>query len=87
VLCNDLRSAVGRADDGNRAALADIVMFLHWEVPGRCWGSSERVAAWLHDGGGACATRGQAVPASETCPRCSRPLCIWSCCDEADTLA
>jgi hypothetical protein len=81
VLSNDLRNAIGRADEKNLPALPAIVMFLHNEVPARCWGSPERVAAWLRDGGGTCATCGQDVPAGETCPRCNRPLCLWSCCN------
>jgi len=50
VLANNLSDAVGRADDGNRAALADIVSYCHWEIPGDCWGSTAAVDAWLAGG-------------------------------------
>jgi hypothetical protein len=50
VRSNDLRGAVGWADDANKAALADIVAYLHWRVPARCWGSAEAVNAWLLGG-------------------------------------
>jgi len=47
VLSNDLRSAVGQADDENLAHLPDIVCYLHWEVPASCWGSPKAVEKWL----------------------------------------
>lgn len=50
VLSNDLREACGRADGQNRYLIYDIVHYLYNNVPGQCWGSSERVSAWL--GGG-----------------------------------
>ena len=50
VLSNDLREAFGRADDGNRRDLFDIVRYCRWEIPGNCWGSREAVRAWLSDG-------------------------------------
>lgn len=47
VLSNDLRMAVGHADDANLPLLPEIVRYCHWELPGRCWGSPAKVAAWL----------------------------------------
>ena len=47
VLSNDLREAFRRADDDNRAGLGAIVAYCWWEIPGDCWGSPERVRAWL----------------------------------------
>lgn len=47
VLENDLREACARADEVSRAFLFDIVSFLYNEAPSTCWGSPERVAAWL----------------------------------------
>lgn len=47
VVCNDLRGACGKADDINRHRLFDIVYFLYNEVPSQCWGSPEKVEAWL----------------------------------------
>ncbi len=50
VLSNNLREALGRADDENAAALRDIVAYIYNELPGACWGSPERVDAWLNRG-------------------------------------
>jgi len=47
VLANDLREAFARADAENMAALHQIVMYCHNEIPGNCWGSYEAVDAWL----------------------------------------
>ena len=47
VLENDLREALGRADQINRHALFDIVSWLWSYAPADCWGSPEKVAAWL----------------------------------------
>lgn len=47
VLSNDLKKAVGRADDENIHNLPAIVAFLYNEAPGSCWGSPEKVKEWL----------------------------------------
>lgn len=47
VLENNLKEAIGRADVHSMAALKDIVMYCYWEIPGQCWGSPEKVDAWL----------------------------------------
>ena len=47
VLENDLREAVGRADDENMANLPAYVGYCHNEIPSTCWGSPEKVRAWL----------------------------------------
>ena len=47
VLENNLKEAFMRADDGNIAAMFEIVSYCYNEIPGTCWGSPERVAAWL----------------------------------------
>ena len=50
VLCNDLMGALGKADEINHHALFDYGRFLYNEVPSSCWGSPEKVNAWLsHD--------------------------------------
>jgi hypothetical protein len=49
VLSNDLREACVRADDVNRYALAEIVLFLHTYCPAPAWGSRAAVEAWLAD--------------------------------------
>ena len=47
VLCNDLRESINRADDDNRQNLIGVVAYCMWEIPGACWGSKEKVDAWL----------------------------------------
>jgi hypothetical protein len=48
VLSNDLRGACQLAADvGTRWALFELVTYLEEEIPPECWGSPERVAAWL----------------------------------------
>ncbi len=47
VLENDLRGAVSRADVYNIAVLKDIVMWLSSNAPTACWGSPEKVKAWM----------------------------------------
>lgn len=43
VLENDLTEAVFRADSKSLAGLADIVRFVHHEIPHSCHGSREKV--------------------------------------------
>lgn len=45
---NDLMGAVSRADSTNRGHLVDIMRYIYWELPSNCWGSKEKVAAWLN---------------------------------------
>ena len=47
VLSNDLREAVGRADDDNIRAIPAYIALLYNEAPGTAWGSPENVSAWL----------------------------------------
>jgi len=47
VLSNDLSEACGRADHENRYRLFDIVFAIYYYAPSPCWGSKEKVAAWL----------------------------------------
>lgn len=53
VIRNDLAAAAGRADAGNRERLFDIVSFWYNEAPGQCWGSREKMEAWVEHGGAA----------------------------------
>ena len=46
VLVNDLTMAVIRADDESIQVLPDIVMYLYWECPANCWGSTRKVSEW-----------------------------------------
>ena len=51
VLRNDLREAVGRADDHNIANLPAYIAYLHNKAPMGCWGSTENVKHWKEIGG------------------------------------
>lgn len=50
VLSNDLMGAVSRADACNLQCLPEIVRFVYNHAPRNCWGSREKVAAWLQHG-------------------------------------
>lgn len=47
VLSNDLHEACARADEDNRVHLFALVFFLRNYAPAACWGSRDRVVAWL----------------------------------------
>ncbi len=47
ILCNDLRDAFRRADSGTARAMGAIVMHLYNRVPAACWGSVDKVEAWI----------------------------------------
>lgn len=47
ILANDLREACGRADAWNSRALVTIVSWFWNFAPSPCWGSQEKVTAWL----------------------------------------
>lgn len=51
VLCNDLKGAVGRADQTNKHRLHDYIMFLYNFAPSSCWGSPEKYTAWVEQCG------------------------------------
>lgn len=51
VLENNLRDAVGGADAVNSKLLFVYVHYLYNEAPSLCWGSPERVRAWIRAGG------------------------------------
>jgi len=44
---NDLREAVGNADDENIRNLPAYVAYLYNEAPSGCYGSPEKVQAWM----------------------------------------
>tara|TARA_R100000656_G_scaffold59398_1_gene46247 strand:- start:34 stop:321 length:288 start_codon:yes stop_codon:yes gene_type:complete len=50
VITNNLRLAVGHADSTSLAALTDIVRFFYNEPPGGCWGTPEKMKAWMQTG-------------------------------------
>lgn len=47
VLSNDLAEACARADEDNLRNLPAYVHYLYNEAPSTCWGSPEKVKAWL----------------------------------------
>ena len=47
VIENNLRLAVGHADNISLAALPQIVWFFHNESPGDCWGTPEKMKLWM----------------------------------------
>ena len=47
VITNNLRLAVGHADDISLAALPEIVRFFHNESPSGCWGTPEKMKLWM----------------------------------------
>lgn len=47
IICNDLKEAVGKADEENMANLPAFVAYFYNETPFNCWGSKERLEAWL----------------------------------------
>ena len=47
VLTNDLTSAVMLADSNNLENLPHIVAYIYDSVPSNCWGSKDRVRAWV----------------------------------------
>ena len=47
VLENNLSEACGRADDDNIENLPAYVAFIYNEAPSPCWGSSDKVRAWI----------------------------------------
>jgi hypothetical protein len=46
VLLNDLKNAVGYADDVSLECLSGIIKFFYNEAPGVCWGSPDAIKAW-----------------------------------------
>ena len=47
TLENDLAQSVGMADDQSLAAIGRIVSFVYNCLPSKCWGSKEKVQAWI----------------------------------------
>lgn len=51
LLSNDFMEAVAHADDENQSALAGWAKFLYNYTPPGCYGSPQRLAAWIAQGG------------------------------------
>lgn len=47
VICNDLREAVGRADENNIGQLPAYMNYFYNYAPYACWGSRENMEAWV----------------------------------------
>lgn len=47
LLANDLVEAYSRADDTNSAVMREYAILLYNALPALCWGSRERVRAWI----------------------------------------
>ena len=51
VLANDLQGAFAHADPTSAAAMKDIVLYVHNEIPMAAHGSDAAVGAWVKAGG------------------------------------
>lgn len=51
VIGNQLVEAFGRADGVNAAAMQDWARWLYNDAPSACWGSPEKISAWIDSGG------------------------------------
>jgi len=51
VIANDFLEAVGRADSTNQTRLLEYARVMWNDVPAGCKGSSERLVAWMKQGG------------------------------------
>jgi hypothetical protein len=49
VICNDLKEAVGRADDENIRNLPAYLGYLYNEAPMGCWGSPGQMKRWMKE--------------------------------------
>lgn len=61
VLENDLVGACGKADLNNLKAIPAYAGYLYNKVPSGCWGSPEKVTAWIKAGGLEGTTRAQRI--------------------------
>ncbi|MCK4498935.1 hypothetical protein KAU11_00385 [Candidatus Babeliales bacterium] len=50
VICNNLGDAVGQADNININNLPAYAAYFYNEVPSLCWGSKEKMDAWIKGG-------------------------------------
>jgi len=51
ALENRLCGAYSHADDHNTAAMQQWVLFFYNDLPSGCWGTPEKVTAWVNSGG------------------------------------
>ena len=50
LISNDLFAAASKADDVNKDHLYEYVVFFYNWSPGACWGSPEKMEAWIKQG-------------------------------------
>jgi hypothetical protein len=50
VLRNDFHTAIGQADPESLASIREIAWYVANALPSDCWGSPEKVKAWLAKG-------------------------------------
>ena len=50
IIQNDLMNAVGLADDANMSNIPAFVNYFYNHAPSTCWGSPEKMKAWLEGG-------------------------------------
>ena len=51
LFSNNLIGAFSQADNVNTEAMKEWTVFLFNYIPSDCWGSKEKVQAWIEDGG------------------------------------
>lgn len=47
IISNDLKEAVGRADDVNMYNIPAFVSYFYNNTPSACWGSPEKMQNWI----------------------------------------
>ncbi len=50
VVCNNLSDACKYADPSNRRKLFEYIEWLYNNAPATCWGSNEKMEAWIKQG-------------------------------------
>lgn len=49
VIQNNLKEAVGKADEENIGNIPAFIVYFYNEAPAACWGSLENMEAWLKE--------------------------------------
>jgi hypothetical protein len=70
LLSNNLKEAFARADAFNVRLMHVYVAYLQQHAPARCWGSPEKVEAWLRPTGKCACTHPVAVHSGRGCAEC-----------------
>ncbi len=67
IICNDLQSAVARADSVNQSRIADYIRFFSSHVPRAAWGAESMMNKWMKGRGlvGLLARPPDAIPHGE----------------------